>query len=266
MQIVKVADVSSDNTQVMVLYPPDTVYETYILAQPPVVNAGTDAVVISGQSFSLNAGFNDPGLNDGPWHYTVDWGDSSPVTTGVSELQGENRINSSHTYFLPGTYTVAMSVTDNDGATGTDTVNVEVKPFTFNVDRMVVNFTSFKPYKQDMIAANGYFYLPEEVPYDLNRDEVFIEFDGVSITMPARSFKKTGRQEKYVYKSPRGRVPQASMTLDFKRGEWDLVVRNIDAGDIDNSDGMDVRLCIGPVTGEAHIKMHIDSLYFNNSE
>ena len=51
--------------------------------------------------------------------YTWNWGDNTPDTTGPTDT-------ASHTYAAAGTYTVKLTVTDNDGATGTTTAQVTV--------------------------------------------------------------------------------------------------------------------------------------------
>ncbi|MDD5511050.1 MAG: PKD domain-containing protein [Dehalococcoidales bacterium] len=260
VQIIRVADIAPDNSQVTTLYPPGTVFETFVLAHPPAVDAGPDASVLSGEVFSLSAGFNDPGVNDSPWIYTIDWGDGSPSTTGTSDIQGSGVIEVFHQFSVPGTYDVLVTVSDNDGATGRDTLCVEVGPFSFTIDRMMINFTWLRPHTQDTIAASGSFHLPEGAVYDLNEDDVCIEIDGVSIVIPAGSFKKLGRWENYTYSSSWRGGPKVTMRLDFMRGDWSINVRDIDAGAVDNSDGVDVRLRIGSLTGAQHIEMRVDSL------
>lgn len=100
----------------------------------PVVNAGADVEVFLGQTFNLKVGFNDPGVNDDPWDYTIDWGDGSPIITGSSDIQGENAIVSAYKYAGLGVYTVTVTVTDKDGETGTDTLQIEVNKLQIKID------------------------------------------------------------------------------------------------------------------------------------
>src|SRR3989442_819105 len=85
--------------------------------RPPIVNAGSDQAVLLGVLYALpDASFSDPD-NDGPWSYTIDWGEgpsSSASTSSQGSLTGE------HNYLLPGTYRITVTVTDNHGATGFD--------------------------------------------------------------------------------------------------------------------------------------------------
>ena len=86
--------------------------------RPPTVNAGPDQTVILGVLYTLNATFSDPD-NDGPWSYTIDWGDGS-TSTGTMTSQGT--ISRGHTYLLILTQrTIRVTVRDAHGASGSDT-------------------------------------------------------------------------------------------------------------------------------------------------
>ena len=86
---------------------------------PPAVNAGPDATVEIGSAFTTNATFTDPGgASDGPWTWTIAWGDGTS-TTG-SETSLGSTMARSHTYGQPGQYTLRLTVTDKDGGAGTD--------------------------------------------------------------------------------------------------------------------------------------------------
>src|SRR5207249_7194984 len=73
----------------------------------PAVSAGPDQAVNLGAAYTLNATFSDPGVNDGPWAYTIDWGDAAPATTGSATSQ-TNPIAATHTYAAPGTDVVRV--------------------------------------------------------------------------------------------------------------------------------------------------------------
>ena len=82
----------------------------------PVVNAGANQAANAGSPVTLNAGFSDPGANDAPWSYAIDWGDGTPQTTGSKTSQGA--ITAGHTYTAAGTNTLRLTVTDKDGGAG----------------------------------------------------------------------------------------------------------------------------------------------------
>ena len=83
---------------------------------PPIVNAGPDQLNLIGLFYSLTASFSDAN-NDGPWSYTISWGDGSS-SSGSTPSQGT--ISASHTYLLLGSYTITVRVTDSHGASGSD--------------------------------------------------------------------------------------------------------------------------------------------------
>ena len=82
---------------------------------PPTVNAGSNETVLLGILYSETASFSDPD-NDGPWSYTIDWGDGSS-TSGSRSSQGS--FSASHSYLL-GSFTIRVTVRDSHGASGTD--------------------------------------------------------------------------------------------------------------------------------------------------
>ncbi|HEX4633920.1 MAG TPA: PKD domain-containing protein, partial [Gemmatimonadales bacterium] len=89
---------------------------------PPVVNAGGNQSAIEAVLYQLNASFTDVD-GDGPWTYNINWGDGSS-STGTLSAQGA--IGPSHTYVLPGAYTITVTVTDSHGATGSDSKTLNV--------------------------------------------------------------------------------------------------------------------------------------------
>ena len=85
--------------------------------RPPTVNAGSDQSVLLGVLYSLpDASFSDPD-NDGPWSYTIDWGDAS---SSSSSRTSQGSLPGTHNYLLPGTYRITVTVTDHHGASGSD--------------------------------------------------------------------------------------------------------------------------------------------------
>ena len=85
--------------------------------RPPIVNAGSDQAMTLGVSYALSgASFSDPD-NDGPWSYTIDWGDGSS-SSGNRSSQGS--LTGAHNYLVPGTYQITVTVRDSHGATGSD--------------------------------------------------------------------------------------------------------------------------------------------------
>lgn len=109
------------------------VAEVKVLNASPVVYVGPDSFIYSGQTFTVSAGFTDPGINDMPWNFTVDW-DKGLKTDGTTDMQGAGTIVYSHKYLGIDNYTIIVSVTDKDGGGSSDSMNLQVKPLPVVVD------------------------------------------------------------------------------------------------------------------------------------
>ena len=84
----------------------------------PSVDAGPGGV-FDGGVFEYSGSFADPGADE--WTATVDWGDGSPVEPLT--LDGMT-FDLSHTFAGGGPYTLKVTVTDSDGASGVGTAEV----------------------------------------------------------------------------------------------------------------------------------------------
>jgi hypothetical protein len=92
----------------------------------PVVTAPSDDTADegTGKSFGLGS-FADAGVNDGPWSVSVDWGDGSPVHSFQSTTQGALG-PAPHAYADNGTYSMTVTVTDQDGGIDSRTSKIDV--------------------------------------------------------------------------------------------------------------------------------------------
>ena len=111
-------------------------FDVTVLNVTPTLDAGPDQSVDEGQTVSLApASFNDLGTLD--THIaTIDWGNGTAVDTGLvtespfgppgDTAGADGTIAGSHVYADNGTYTVTVTVTDDEGATTSDTLTVNV--------------------------------------------------------------------------------------------------------------------------------------------
>ena len=107
----------------------------------PAITPASDATANVGASttFAL-ATFTDPGFTSSTagtqetFTATVDWGDGSPVETitGVTVVNGSpgvlttGSISADHVYAAAGVFTVAVTISDDDGESNSTTLNIEV--------------------------------------------------------------------------------------------------------------------------------------------
>jgi PKD repeat protein len=91
----------------------------------PTVNTGANQSATVGSPVAVSASFSDRGVNDGPWGYSIDWGDGTTPSAGTATSQA-SPVTGTHTYGAAGTNTVRVTVTDKDGGAGSGTLGVTV--------------------------------------------------------------------------------------------------------------------------------------------
>jgi PKD repeat protein len=91
---------------------------------PLVTLSATSPVsILSGDAVSVAGSFTDPG-NDAPWQSVIAWGNGT--STSATQSQSGAAITGTKTYLTTGAYTVSLTVTDHDGASGTQSLAVDV--------------------------------------------------------------------------------------------------------------------------------------------
>ena len=104
----------------------DTATTTATVANaPPVPDAGLDRTVVVGRSTAVVPPCSDAGAADGPWPYTVRWGDGTANASRSSAAQGAQP-SLSHTYAAAGTFIRRLTVTDKDGGVAFDEATITV--------------------------------------------------------------------------------------------------------------------------------------------
>ncbi|MBV9774463.1 MAG: S8 family serine peptidase [Gemmatimonadetes bacterium] len=92
-------------------------------ANPTVTLGLSAATVPSGGSVALTGSFDDAGVNDAPWAYTIDWGNGT--STGTTTDRSAS-IAGTRQFCAAGSYTVRLSVRDKDGGSGSDASGLTV--------------------------------------------------------------------------------------------------------------------------------------------
>ena len=133
------------------------------------MNAGSDATITKGSTFSQSGFFTDP--DSSYWTASVNYGDGSDSQRLA--LKSDKTFSLSHKYAGSGVYSVAVNVTDDDGAVGTDTVLVIVTEANINVQVQIVPQTL-------NIGRNGYFLAFVTLPpgykaADVDAESVYCE-------------------------------------------------------------------------------------------
>lgn len=98
----------------------------------PTVVAGFEAAVDCRTNATFSIDPDDVGVNDSPRKVNIDWGDGT-TEPEISRTDLEP-FTVTHVYTLAGTYDATVSVTDKDGATGSDPTNSVMINQTYAVD------------------------------------------------------------------------------------------------------------------------------------
>lgn len=121
-QIVGTGTVAGDNLDHALLWTVDN--GTPNTTPTPTMPARPNKIRVGG-SVTVKASFTDP--DNGPWNYTVNWGDGN-TTTGNASVAGKISGISPHVYNQPGTFNATLSVTDALGASGVSSpVTIKVR-------------------------------------------------------------------------------------------------------------------------------------------
>lgn len=100
--------------------------EVKVVNVVPTVDTGPDATISQGDKFNLSATFSDPGVDDAPWRFLIQWGDAS-VDNGKTFDQNAPVVGT-HQYFIAGEHTVLVAVFDKDEGKGVDGLTLTVNP------------------------------------------------------------------------------------------------------------------------------------------
>jgi uncharacterized membrane protein/uncharacterized protein YegL len=103
----------------------DSLVVTIHNVAPLVTTVGDQTIGVDEPLSGVLATFTDPGWLD-THTAVIDWGDGT-VTAGIVD-QENGTVTGSHSYEVKGDYLVTITVTDNDGGQGSDTLLVTVTP------------------------------------------------------------------------------------------------------------------------------------------
>ena len=149
----------------------------------PIVEVGDDATLHEGDAVDGSGAFTDPGADS--WDATVDYGDGAgpqPLS-----LNADKTFGLSHVYADNGTYQVVVTVVDDDGGEGSDSLIVTVD----NVSPTASAGSDQTVYRGDVVTLAGTWTDPAEqadAPYTWSWD---LDGDSVPDTDGAASYGET---------------------------------------------------------------------------
>jgi ELWxxDGT repeat protein len=166
----------------------------------PLVTAAADRTIDEGAALSVSdlaiiadAGFKNAARgSDETFTYTISWGDGSPLETGAATVDMVGNasrptvasLDGTHTYLDDGTFTVTVTVTDDDGGIASDSLTVTVN----NVAPQVSVSQPGGPIKKgELLRLDGSFTDP-----GADRWQVWVDYTGsgqfVSAVRSGRTF------------------------------------------------------------------------------
>ncbi|MBI4332764.1 MAG: hypothetical protein HY673_15965 [Chloroflexi bacterium] len=92
---------------------------------PVITGLTAPLLVVLGSPLNLNGTFTDAGIPD-THTASANWGDTTSSAATVTEAGGSGSFTAQHTYAAAQFYTIAVTVTDDDGGTAVQTIQVAV--------------------------------------------------------------------------------------------------------------------------------------------
>jgi PKD repeat protein len=134
---------------------------------PPTAGAvlTTPSNVAVGTTVNTGVAFNDPGTND-THTATINWGDGT-TTASVTESTGAGTASGTHAYSSPGVYTIAVTITDDNGGSVVATASSYISVFDPNAGFVTgsAHFTSPPGADPALPASSGDAQVGLEVKY-----------------------------------------------------------------------------------------------------
>jgi hypothetical protein len=123
----------------------DYLHTITVVNVAPSVNQLSNVSIGAGAAFSQMGSFTDPG-NDAPWQVYVNYNYNATTNPGQGTLiqsSSSKTFTLGTTYATPGSYTVLVTVVDDQGASGTGTFTVTVSSTAFAVTTFTPNPSGF---------------------------------------------------------------------------------------------------------------------------